>query len=69
MNMTTDKPWYRHFWVWFAIAFPCSAVLAGLLTLFLAIHGADREVSGNYRRVGLAVVVGAEHRGGAGHSP
>ena len=36
-----DKPWYRQFWPWFIIALPASAVVAGLLTLWIAISNPD----------------------------
>ena len=35
------RPWYTHGHVWLIIAIPASALVAGLLTLFIAIHGAD----------------------------
>ena len=36
-----DKPWYRHFWVWFIIALPTAAVTGGLLTLWIAMSNPD----------------------------
>ena len=48
MNKPTDtldtKPWYRHFWVWFIIALPAAAVVAGLFTLYLAVSNPDSLV-------------------------
>ena len=35
------QPWYRHGHVWLLIAIPASALVAGILTLIIAIHGAD----------------------------
>ena len=36
-----DQPWYRQFWPWFIIALPASAVVAGLLTLWIAMSNPD----------------------------
>ena len=38
------EPWYRHFWVWFIIALPASAVIAGIYTLWLAVSNPDHLV-------------------------
>jgi len=51
MQSTTDalceaSAWYRRFWVWVAIALPTSAVIAGFVTLWLALSFPDREVTG-----------------------
>lgn len=35
------QPWYRQFWPWFIIALPASAVVAGLLALWIAISNPD----------------------------
>src|SRR5687767_14770013 len=32
------RPWYREFYVWMLIALPAAALVAGLATLFLALH-------------------------------
>jgi hypothetical protein len=39
-----DKPWYRHFWVWFIIALPAAAVAGGLLSLWIAMSNPDHLV-------------------------
>jgi hypothetical protein len=31
-----QKPWYRHFWVWFMLAPLIVAVIASLVTLYIA---------------------------------
>ncbi|MCW8926282.1 MAG: FixH family protein [Xanthomonadales bacterium] len=36
-----NRPWYRQFWPWFIIALPASAVVAGLLTLWIAMSNPD----------------------------
>lgn len=33
----SQVPWYRQFWPWFIIAIPGSAVIGGLITLWLAL--------------------------------
>jgi len=50
--MTIDKkqdvenePWYRNPWVWLIIAIPALTVIAGLLTLYLAIANSPIMVS------------------------
>lgn len=32
-----EPPWYRQFWPWFIIALPAAAVIASLITLYLAV--------------------------------
>ena len=48
-------PWYRHFWPWFLIMLPASAVVAGLFTLYIANHGADDLVVDDYYKDGLTI--------------
>jgi len=48
-------PWYRQFWPWFLIALPATMVVAGLLTLFIAVEDADDLVDDDYYRDGLAI--------------
>jgi len=48
-----DVPWYKQFWPWFIIALPASAVVAGFITLWLAISSPDYLVvdEEEYRRL------------------
>ena len=39
-----NKPWYKHPWPWILIALPASAVVAGIITLWLAIVSFDGMV-------------------------
>ena len=58
MTIATDRdllPWYRQFWPWFLILLPASVVVAGLVTLYIAIDGADDLVSDEYYKNGLAI--------------
>lgn len=49
------RPWYRQFWPWFLIALPASAVIAGIATLFIAMHEPDGLVVDDYYKEGLAI--------------
>lgn len=44
MTASTTQPWYRHGWLWFVIAVPMSAVVAGVATLFIAIENGPERV-------------------------
>jgi len=44
VTASVDQPWYRQFWPWFIIALPASAVVAGFITLWLAISNPDGMV-------------------------
>lgn len=50
-----QRPWYQHFWVWFVIALPASAVIAGIATVVIAVKNADSLVSDEYYKEGLGV--------------
>jgi hypothetical protein len=52
---TDTLPWYRQFWPWFLIMLPASVVVAGLVTLYIAIEGADDLVVDEYYKDGLAI--------------
>jgi hypothetical protein len=49
------KPWYRQFWPWFLIALPGSVVIAGFITLYLAMDTSDSLVKDDYFKEGLAI--------------
>jgi hypothetical protein len=44
MQQSFQAPWYRQFWPWFLIALPTLALLAGLLTLGIALCNVDEVV-------------------------
>jgi hypothetical protein len=48
-------PWYRQAWPWFLISLPATAVVAGLVTFYLAARGWDGPVARDYYRQGLAI--------------
>lgn len=52
---TDTRPWYRQFWVWFVIALPASAVVAGLSTVYIAYKYKDDLVVDNYYQQGLGI--------------
>jgi hypothetical protein len=49
------EPWYRQFWPWFIMALPATAVVAGLITLYIATVNRDTLVKDNYYKEGLAL--------------
>lgn len=49
------EPWYRQFWPWFVIALPATAVVAGLITLYIATVNRDTLVDDDYYKQGLAI--------------
>ncbi len=60
------KPWYREPWPWILIALPASAVVAGLVTLAIAVKHQDSLVAEDYYKRGLAInqVLARESRAG-----
>ena len=51
----TPLPWYRHRWPWILMAGPFAVVVAGLVTVYLAIVSNDGLVDDDYYKQGLAV--------------
>lgn len=50
-----EPPWYRQPWPWFLISLPAIAVIAGLITYFIAARGFDGPVVADYYKQGLAI--------------
>jgi len=50
-----DDAWYRHPLVWLLILVPASAVIGGLVTLYLAVSTDDGLVVDDYYRKGKAI--------------
>ena len=48
-------PWYRHRWPWFLMAGPAIVVVAGVITLWLAVRSNDGLVADDYYKQGLAI--------------
>ncbi|MDR2638121.1 MAG: FixH family protein [Zoogloeaceae bacterium] len=60
MNMNVDAqalppPWYKQAWPWALIAGPAIVVVAGFVTLYLALNSFDGMVEDDYYRQGLAI--------------
>lgn len=51
-----SPPWYKQGWPWFLIAFPATAVIAGFITLAIAIKTWDGLVVDDYYKEGRAIV-------------
>lgn len=51
--MHTAQPWYRQFWPWFLLALPAAAVIAGVITLGIALRHSDSPVRDDYSKEGL----------------
>ncbi len=49
------QPWYRQFWPWFLVAIPTLTVVAGFITLFIAMNNPDPVVEDDYYKKGLAI--------------
>ena len=52
---TSPAPWYKQFWPWFLIFFPALAVVAGIITVIIAVKTDDGLVTDNYYKEGLAI--------------
>jgi hypothetical protein len=44
MQRTDTLPWYRQFWPWFIISLPAAAVVACMVTIWLAVTNPDAIV-------------------------
>lgn len=55
LNARSAGPWYREPWPWLLMGLPAIAVVAGFITLWLAIRSNDGLVAGDYYRQGLAI--------------
>lgn len=55
MSIAPPNPWYREPWPWILMAAPAAAVVAGAITLALAIGSFDGLVAEDYYKQGLAV--------------
>lgn len=42
-------PWYKYPWVWFIMALPASAVIAGFITLYIAHQNAPQVIAKEHR--------------------
>jgi hypothetical protein len=49
------QPWYRHPWPWILMAGPAAVIVAGSVTVWLAIQSADGLVADDYYRQGVTI--------------
>lgn len=54
-SMDLKQPWYRQPLVWMIIAIPLSAVLVGIVMIYLAVTTDDGLVADDYYKQGLAI--------------
>lgn len=52
---TAKRHWSREPWVWLLIALPSTAVIAGMITLYLAVTSSDGLVVDDYYKRGKAI--------------
>jgi hypothetical protein len=61
MNMSATEakrsptPWYKERWTWLLMLMPATAIVAGGITLWLAIKSFDGLVTDDYYKQGLAI--------------
>jgi len=56
MTLSNDNPpWYKQRWPWFLMAGPGIVIVAGFITLWLAVVSNDGLVTDDYYKQGLAV--------------
>lgn len=56
MTLRSDvEPWYKQRWPWLLMAGPIAVVIAGVVTLWLAVASYDGLVTDDYYKQGLAV--------------
>ena len=49
------KPWHRQPWVWLLIALPMTAVIGGMVTIYIAVTTSDGLVVDDYYKRGKAI--------------
>lgn len=56
MNVKTlSQPWYKEPWPWILMAGPVTVIVAGIITIWLAVISFDGMVEDDYYKQGLAV--------------
>ena len=54
-SLPSERPWYREPWPWIVMGGPAAVVVAGIVTIWLAVSGADALVAEDYYKQGLAI--------------
>jgi uncharacterized protein len=52
---TPSSPWWKHGFVWLIIAGPVAVILAGIVTISLAVQRPDPVVEADYYRRGMEI--------------
>ncbi|MBS1140446.1 MAG: hypothetical protein H6R13_1899 [Proteobacteria bacterium] len=68
MTLRSDnQPWYKERWPWILMAGPAVVIVAGIITLWLAVVSNDGLVTDDYYKQGLAVnqQLRREHQAGS----
>ena len=55
MTPAAARPWYREPWPWILMAGPAAVIMAGAVTIWLAISSADGLVADDYYKRGLSI--------------
>jgi hypothetical protein len=55
VDVRDHKPWYQQPWVWLLIALPATAVVAGMISLYLAVTTSDGLVVDDYYARGMHI--------------
>ena len=54
-TLFSQPPWYKQFWPWFLMFFPATAIVAGIITITIAVKTDDGLVKDDYYKAGLAI--------------
>ncbi|MBC5766999.1 FixH family protein [Ramlibacter albus] len=49
------RPWWKHGHVWLLISGPAAVIVAGVVTMFIAVSGSDKLVAEDYYRRGVEI--------------
>lgn len=55
VTIDENTSWYKQFWPWFLIFLPASVVVASIVTIVIAVQGADSLVSDDYYKQGKLI--------------
>jgi len=55
MTILKNQPWYREPWPWFLILLPMTAVVASMISIWLAVKSADGLVEDDYYKQGIGI--------------
>jgi hypothetical protein len=62
MTSLQARPWYREPWPWVLLAIPVATIVAGAITMLIALRGADGVVAEDYYKRGLEIGVEASRQ-------